>query len=67
MADSSDQLPHEGTTPGQDAADASGDDSLEGAARDGRELARSRLLEELGRDPTDEEIDEWLREQTEGY
>jgi hypothetical protein len=67
LGDSSEQLPHEGTTPGQDATDASGDDSLEGAARDGREFARSRLLEEMGRDPTDEEIDEWLQQHTEGY
>jgi hypothetical protein len=26
-----------------------------------------RLREELGREPTEEELDEWLREHTEGY
>ncbi|MDT5158256.1 MAG: hypothetical protein QOC61_1483 [Acidobacteriota bacterium] len=67
MSDSSEQLPHEDKTPGQDATDASGDNSLEGAARDGREFARSHLLEELGRDPTVAEIDEWLQQHTEGY
>jgi DNA-directed RNA polymerase specialized sigma subunit len=67
LGDSSDQAPHEGATQGQDTESVSGDDSLEGAARDAREIARSRLREELGRDPTDEEIDEWLRRHTEGY
>jgi hypothetical protein len=42
-------------------------DTLEDAARDERGYARQRLREELGRDPTEEEIDEWLRRQTEGY
>ncbi len=45
-----------------------GDDtSLEDVARDEREYVRGRLRAELGRAPTDEEIDEWLREHTEGY
>ena len=26
-----------------------------------------RLREELGREPTEEELDEWLRQHTEGY
>lgn len=26
-----------------------------------------RLRDELGREPTEEEVDEWLREHTEGY
>ncbi|MDT7778569.1 MAG: hypothetical protein QOC99_1081 [Acidobacteriota bacterium] len=67
MSDSSEQLPHKGRTPRQDATDESRDNSLEGAARDGREFARSHLLEELGRDPTVAEIDEWLQQHTEGY
>ncbi|MDQ1522886.1 MAG: hypothetical protein QOE47_810, partial [Pyrinomonadaceae bacterium] len=28
---------------------------------------RGRLRDELGREPTDEELNEWLREHTEGY
>ena len=44
-----------------------GDDSLQGLVRDEHEHARERLTQELGRDPTEDEIDEWLRQQTEGY
>jgi hypothetical protein len=40
---------------------------LEGAARTERDYLRNRLREELGREPTDEELDEWLRRHTEGY
>jgi hypothetical protein len=47
--------------------DEAGGDTLEDAARDERRLARGRLRAELGRDPTEEEISEWLRRQTEGY
>lgn len=43
------------------------DHELEDAARDERDYVRQRLLEELGRDPTQEELDEWLRQHTEGY
>ena len=43
------------------------DDSLEGAARDEREYARERLSAELDREPSEDEINEWLRQQTEGY
>ena len=43
------------------------DDSLEDAVREEREYVRSRLREELQREPTEEEIDEWLRQHTEGY
>jgi hypothetical protein len=31
------------------------------------EFVRERLMEELGREPTQEELDEWLREHTESY
>ena len=45
-----------------------GDDtSLEDVARGERDYVRGRLRAELGREPTDEEVDEWLREHTEGY
>ena len=43
------------------------DGSLAETARTEREYLRERLRAELRRDPTDEELDEWLREHTEGY
>jgi hypothetical protein len=50
-----------------EAGGTAGGESLEDAARDEREVAARRLREELGRDPGEEEIDEWLRRHTEGY
>ena len=50
-----------------EGADEGRGDSLEDAARDERSYARERLRQELGRDPTEEEVSEWLRQQTEGY
>ena len=50
-----------------DSSETTGGDTLADAARDEREVAASQLREELNRDPTDEEIDEWLRHHTEGY
>ena len=50
-----------------DADIGGGDDSLEDLVRDEREYVRERLRAELNRDPSDEEIDDWLREHTEGY
>ncbi len=43
------------------------DDSLEDAARGEREYVRERLRGELDRDPTEEEVNDWLRKHTEGY
>jgi hypothetical protein len=43
------------------------DAPLEDAARAEREYVRQRLREELNRQPTEEEVDEWLRQHTEGY
>lgn len=43
------------------------DDSLDEAARTEREYVRRRLREDLGREPSEEEVDEWLRRHTEGY
>lgn len=40
---------------------------LDDAARGEQEYLRRRLREELGREPSEEEMDEWLREHTEGY
>jgi len=51
----------EGTVGGGDAG------TLEDAARREREYLRGRVREDLGRDPSEEEMDEWLREHTEGY
>ena len=67
MGDSSDSEPQAGAAEGQGADRSGGGESLEDAARDAREVAGLRLREELGRDPTDAEIDEWLRQHTEGY
>jgi hypothetical protein len=55
--------------PGGGAPDASedADDSLEEAGRDERDYVRQRLRAELQRDPTEEEINDWLRQHTEGY
>lgn len=41
--------------------------ALEDLGRAEREYVRGRLRDELKREPTDEEIDDWLREHTEGY
>ena len=41
--------------------------TLEDVARAEQDFLRQRLREELKRDPTEEELSEWLREHTEGY
>lgn len=43
------------------------DDSLGKAAEKERDYVRRRLHDELGRKPSEEEVDEWLRRHTEGY
>ena len=40
---------------------------LDEAAKEEAEFVRTRLAKELGREPTQEELDEWLREHTESY
>lgn len=40
---------------------------LDDAAQSEREYVRERLREELKREPTETELDEWLRQHTEGY
>jgi hypothetical protein len=50
-------------TKGKDDADAPLDD----AAEREREYVRERLRDELKREPTESELDEWLRQHTEGY
>lgn len=43
------------------------DDSLGKAAETERDYVRRRLRDELGREPSEEEVDDWLRRHTEGY
>ena len=40
---------------------------LEDVAQTEHDYLHQRLREELGREPTEEELDEWLRQHTEGY
>ena len=40
---------------------------LSEAADEEEKFVREKLKEELGREPTQEELDEWLREHTESY
>ena len=68
------QSSHQPTTPARlaqtetdDADDLDSGDTLEDAARDEREYVRERLRGELDRDPTEDEINDWLRKHTEGY
>ncbi|MFL6211556.1 MAG: hypothetical protein ACJ74W_22090 [Pyrinomonadaceae bacterium] len=57
-----------GANPNEEPhADKPTNDTLADAASTEREYLRTRLRAELGRDPNDEELDEWLREHTEGY
>ena len=52
----------------QKNAVGSGDDSkLEKVAESEHEYLQQRLREDLGREPTEAELDEWLRQHTEGY
>ena len=46
----------------------SNDDSeLEETVREEAEFLRDKLRAQLGREPTEEEMNEWLREHTESY
>ena len=40
---------------------------LEETVRDEHEFLHQLLREQLGREPTESELDEWLRQHTEGY
>jgi len=48
-------------------ADGGADNTLDEAARTEGEYLRGRLRDELGREPTEAELNEWLRQHTEGY
>lgn len=43
------------------------DSSLDALVSEEQTYVRERLRREMGREPTDEEADKWLSEQTEGY
>ncbi|MGA9996473.1 MAG: hypothetical protein WBP93_13725 [Pyrinomonadaceae bacterium] len=51
----------------ESAEPESTDAPLEEAVRQEHEYLRNRLREELKREPTEEELNEWLRQHTEGY
>ena len=59
--------PHADAETSNEETGAGSDDSLQDLAREQRDIARKRLTYELNRDPTADEIDDWLRRQTEGY
>jgi hypothetical protein len=52
---------------GADDPAADSGNTLEDAARDEREYVRERLRRELSREPTEDEINDFLRKHTEGY
>ncbi|HEX8071653.1 MAG TPA: hypothetical protein VF546_17005 [Pyrinomonadaceae bacterium] len=43
------------------------DETLTEAARAESDYVRQRLRDELGREPTPDELNDWLRQHTEGY
>ena len=51
----------------KDLAGAAEPNKLEDVAQTEHEYLHQRLREDLGREPTEEELDEWLRQHTEGY
>lgn len=51
----------------KDAAVTESDGKLEDVAQSEHEYLHERLREDLGREPTEAELDEWLRQHTEGY
>ncbi|HEV2913446.1 MAG TPA: hypothetical protein VGX92_09205 [Pyrinomonadaceae bacterium] len=55
------------SVPSGEAASSDIDPELEDVARTEHEYVRKRLGEELGRTPTEDEMDEWLRQHTEGH
>ena len=55
------------TSPEEETGPDGRDAPLDDAARSEREYVRQRLREELKREPAESELDEWLRQHTEGY
>ena len=48
-------------------SDSENGSDLSAAALEEREFVRTTLISQLGREPTEEEVNEWLREHTESY
>ncbi len=57
------------SAPADEAPEPEDDDndSLADVVRDEQEYLRGRLREELKREPTEQEMNDWLRQHTEGY
>ena len=51
----------------KDAEIAAGSNKLEDVAQTEHAYLHQRLREDLGREPTEAELDDWLRQHTEGY
>ena len=51
----------------KDPENADSSSKLEDVAQTEHDYLHQRLREDLGREPTEEELDEWLRQHTEGY
>jgi hypothetical protein len=51
----------------KDDAEAAARSELEGVAETEHAYLHERLRAELGREPTEQELSEWLRQHTEGY
>ena len=51
----------------KDLENADGSSKLEDVAQTEHDYLHQRLREDLGREPTEEELDDWLRQHTEGY
>jgi hypothetical protein len=66
-ADESRRRNFDATEENPETTGGGGDGSLEETAEREREYLRGRVREELGREPTEEELDEWLRAHTEGH
>ena len=47
--------------------DSESENDLAAVAQEEREFVRQRLAKDLGHEPTEEELNEWLREHTESY
>ena len=54
-------------TKKNDSPETDDPNELVAAAREEREFVRETLATELGREPTEAELNEWLREHTESY
>jgi len=50
-----------------DAEVTDGSNKLEDVAQTEHDYLHQRLREDLGREPTEAELDDWLRQHTEGY